>query len=157
MRMKSLTLALTLAMGLCLISSPLFAELTDEVQRVMEIILGEKRAYVNREMRLSPEEGEDFWPVYESYQEELKQIDEEFILFIWSRIEGAGVLSNDKAQSTIKEYVELERKRLNLKESYLEDFSQVLPPGKLLRYYQLETRAETFISSKMEKKIPLLE
>jgi len=157
MKAKSTTLALTIVIGLCMIPAPLVAEITDEVQRVLTIIMGEKKDFVQREMRLSPETAEEFWPVYESYQEELKGINEDYILFIWSRIEGAGILNSDKAETTIKEYFEIERSKLKLKESYLQEFSKVLPPGKLLRYYQLETRAKTFIDSKLSKKIPLLE
>lgn len=157
MRIKCLTIALTLAMGLCLVPNSLFAELTDEVQRVMRLIQEEKKSYVEREMKLSPEKSKDFWPVYESYQRELKQISEKYILFVWSRIEGVGFVSSDKAQTTIKEYLELEREKLELKDAFIEKFAGVLPPGKLLRYYQLETRAETFANSNIEKKIPLLE
>jgi len=157
MKAKSTTFVLTIVIGLCMIPAPLIAEITDEVQRVLTIVMGEKKGFVQREIRLSPETAEEFWPVYESYQEELKGINEDYILFIWSRIEGAGILSSDKAETTIKEYLELERDRLKLKESYLKEFSKVLPPGKLLRYYQLETRAEDFLNSKLSEKIPLLE
>jgi hypothetical protein len=66
-------------------------------------------------------------------------------------------LTSDKAQTTIKEYLDIERERLSLKETFIEKFTQVLPPGKLIRYYQLENRAETFINARLEQKIPLLE
>jgi len=150
-------LCLSLSVCLCLISSLVFAELTDEIQNVMRIIQGEKRAYIEDKMRLTPEEGKSFWPIYDEYQDALREINEDYILFVWSRIEGAGFLSSDKAQTTIMEYLDIERERLKLKESFIEKFTQVLPPGKLLRYYQLENRAETFINSRLEKKIPLLE
>ena len=148
---------IVLSLSLCLLSSPLLADITDDIQNTIRSILIKKRAYVESNMKLSPEEGEDFWPVYDSYQEELAQIDEKFILFFWSRIEGAGMLTHDRVQTTIREYLGIERERLELKESYIEQFSQILPPGKLLRYYQLETRAQTYINSAVERKIPLME
>jgi len=151
------TFFLTVSISFFLVSTTLAAGLTENIQNIITMVQSEKRTYVEKNMQLTPGEKEGFWPVYDEYQAALSEINEDYILFFWSRIEDTGFLSSDKAQATIMEYLDIERERLKLKESFIEKFTQVLPPGKLIRYYQLEKRAETFINTRLEQKIPLLE
>ena len=67
------------------------------------------------------------------------------------------ISSNDKAQTIIKEFLDIETKRIELINTFAGQFGEVLPPRKLIRYLQLESRAKTFINSRVEKRIPLLE
>jgi hypothetical protein len=148
---------LTVSISLFLGSTTFAAGLTENIQNIIAMVQSEKRTYIEDKMHLSPEEKEKFLTVYDEYQNALREINEDFILFVWSRMEDTGYLTSDKAQTTIKEYLDIERERLSLKETFIEKFTQVLPPGKLIRYYQLENRAETFINARLEQKIPLLE
>ena len=148
---------LTLSIYICLIPTVLVAGLTENIESILAEIRSYKRDYIEEKMHLTSEEKEKFWPVYDKYQEALRDLDEDYVLFVWANMEDTIILSNDKAQTIIKEFLDIETKRIELIKTFAGQFGEVLPPRKLIRYLQLESRAKTFINSRVEKKIPLLE
>jgi len=148
---------LTLSIYICLIPTVLVAGLTENIENILAEIRSYKRDYIEEKMHLTSEEKEKFWPVYDKYQEALRDLDEDYVLFVWANMEDTIILSNDKAQTIIKEFLDIETKRIELIKTFAGQFGEVLPPRKLIRYLQLESRAKTFINSRVEKRIPLLE
>ena len=148
---------LTLSIYICLIPTVLVAGLTENIESILAEIRSYKRDYIEAKMQLTSEEKEKFWPVYDKYQEALRDLDEDYVLFVWANMEDTIILSNDKAQTIIKEFLDIETMRIELIKTFAGQFGEVLPPRKLIRYLQLESRAKTFINSRVEKKIPLLE
>ena len=148
---------LTLSIYICLIPTVLVAGLTENIESILAEIRSYKRDYIEEKMQLTSEEKEKFWPVYDKYQEALRDLDEDYVLFVWANMEDKIILSNDKAQTIIKEFLDIETMRIELIKTFAGQFGEVLPPRKLIRYLQLESRAKTFINSRVEKKIPLLE
>jgi len=148
---------LTLSIYICLIPTVLVAGLTENIESILAEIRSYKRDYIEEKMHLTSEEKEKFWPVYDKYQEALRDLDEDYVLFVWANMEDTIILSNDKAQTIIKEFLDIETKRIELIKTFAGQFGEVLPPRKLIRYLQLESRAKTFINSRVEKRIPLLE
>jgi hypothetical protein len=140
-----------------LIPTVLIAGLTENIENILTQIQSNKRNYVETNMQLTSEENEKFWPVYDEYQEALKDLNEDYVLFVWANMDDTIISSNDKAQAIIKEFLDIETKRIELIKTYAGQFGQVLPPRKLIRYLQLESRAKTFINNMVEKRIPLLE
>ena len=148
---------LTLSIYICLIPTVLVAGLTENIESILAEIRSYKRDYIEEKMQLTSEEKEKFWLVYDKYQEALRDLDEDYVLFVWANMEDKIILSNDKAQTIIKEFLDIETKRIELIKTFAGQFGEVLPPRKLIRYLQLESRAKTFINSRVEKRIPLLE
>jgi len=63
-----------------------------------------KMAYITRELNLTPEEAQNFWPVYNNYENEIKQARNQY--------------PNDE--------VAFEKKVVQIKERYQKDFKKVL-------------------------------
>ena len=150
-------LCLTLAICVCLIPAVLAAGITDKVENVLAQVQVDKRSYIGEKMQLTPEEKAKFWPVYDKYQEALKELEEAYILFVWSNLEDAAIFSDDKARAVIDEYLDMETRRIELIKSFAGQFDEVLPAGKLIRYLQLENRANTFIHRNVEMIVPLMD
>ena len=143
----------------CLWALPAFAQdkPTDTMEIVRDAMNSDKRAFIALNMDLTEAEGEKFWPVYDKYQEALRDLNEDYVLFVWANMEDTLISSNDKAQTIIKEFLDIETMRIELIKTFAGQFGEVLPPRKLIRYLQLESRAKTFINNMVEKRIPLLE
>ena len=148
---------LTLSIYICLIPTVLVAGLTENIESILAEIRSYKRDYIEEKMQLTSEEKEKFWPVYDKYQEALRDLNEDYVLFVWANMEDTLISSNDKAQTIIKEFLDIETKRIELIKTFAGQFGEVLPPRKLIRYLQLESRAKTYMNNRVEKKIPLLD
>ncbi|MEO6230011.1 MAG: hypothetical protein ABJB11_02065 [Ferruginibacter sp.] len=76
-----------------------------------------KVAFISRELDLTPEEAQKFWPVYNQYSNELK-----------------GVVQDDQ------DVIDRDEKVLNLRKKYRDQFTKVLGPQRMNRLYNAEGR-----------------
>lgn len=57
----------------------------------------------------------------------------------------------------LEKFLSIRGDRLRLKESYVQEFSEILPPRKVMRYFQFENKFEAAIDHELAKNIPLVE
>jgi hypothetical protein len=86
------------------------------LKRVQEI----KVAYITRQLDLNPTQNEKFWPVYNQYQSELLQV------------------MRDRRASNGDNELFYQRKILNIRERYNNEFLKILPPDKVNMVYKSE-------------------
>lgn len=148
---------ITRMLALLLLSMPLtlFAQTSDEDQLSMEAVKANKKLIVARNMKLSDQEKKKFWPVYETYQNALRKVDEKAITLIEDYAKHYESLSGDKASNLLKQYFKVEEERLKLQQSYVKKFEKALPPQKVVRYYQIENKLDAIIDYELVEIIPL--
>jgi len=157
-------------------SAPTFAELTaptfDKEQSVVsdmenlaknignmdEGISSDKKLLIEDNMNLTDAEAKAFWPIYDSYQEELHQITKRLakIIDLYSLEYKKGVLSSEAAKKLLNEYLAIELAEVNLKQSYVPMFEKVIPVAKVARYIQIETKIHAVLFYEIAGKIPLV-
>lgn len=76
-----------------------------------------KVAYLSRELELSPEEAQRFWPLYNQYSKEMRN-----------------AITDDQ------DILDRDEKVLNLRKRYREEFGRVLGPQRVNRMYGAEGR-----------------
>ena len=89
-----------------------------------------KIAFITQKLDLNKTEAEKFWPVYNTYQQELREVYKQ-------RREAknkAKANPNDKFNNEL----EFETKLLDIKKKYKEEFSRVIPSEKVQLYFQSE-------------------
>jgi hypothetical protein len=64
-------------------------------------------------------------------------------------------LTDPVANQLLTEFVGIEKERARLKEKYLSKFKKVLPPRKVVRFYQLENKLDIAILNEMAENIPV--
>jgi hypothetical protein len=94
-----------------------------------------KRGYLNKQLDLSPEQAKKFWPLYNQYQQDMKQLARK-------RREnqmGRSHQSDDRQieQSMDKDF-NIQEKALRTRERYRDQFRQVMPPRKVMQFYKAE-------------------
>ncbi len=89
-----------------------------------------KNAYINKQMNLTPDEADRFWPVYDRYQQELTNVLRE------RRQNNSSPQPNGIDQ--VNREMSYDQQILNIKARYKDEFLRILPPDKVSVLYKSE-------------------
>ncbi|HON17670.1 MAG TPA: hypothetical protein PK990_00705 [Salinivirgaceae bacterium] len=100
-------------------------------------IAADRIAFLNRHLRLTPEEAKIFWPIYDQYIAEKEQLwrTQQSILF---RSRPSLDISSEQAKVFIDSLLLIDKKILDNEEKYSARFLEILPPEKVLRMRHAE-------------------
>ncbi len=90
-----------------------------------------KVAFISKELELTPDEAQKFWPVYNQYSKEIKE-----------------------ARKSVKDdgdVLEKDEKILNIRKRYKEQFARILGPQRMNRLYDSEGRFHQLLIRAMHK------
>jgi len=131
-------LMLTLMVIGCLVSTPLSAQDNEGIGKTLEAMQKEKNAIIAAAMKLTEQEKNGFWPLYREYQEALRKVQGRSFKLIseYAQEKEKDTFSDEKAKVLLNEYLDIEKERLELKNTYVQKFGKILPPMKVMRYFQ---------------------
>jgi hypothetical protein len=139
---------------------PAEAKPADNMQIMLDKVRADKKLLVANNMKLSEQEAQGFWPVYDAYQKDLQQLNNR----LQKAIKGyadlynqGGSMPDATAKQLMDEALAIEEAEVQLKRSYVPKLEKVLPMAKVARYLQLETKVRSAIKYDMAKSIPLME
>ena len=121
-------------------------------------IKADKKLLVAGNMDLNDAEGKQFWPLYDSYQKELEQLNQKLGKTITEYAEAfnKGPVPNDTAKKLMSEVLNVEEQEVKLKRSYAEKVGKVLPAMKAARYIQIENKIRAVVKAELAQAIPLV-
>ena len=90
-----------------------------------------KIAYFTRKLNLTPEEAQKFWPVYNQYAAELRQI---------------------RQQNRDLDELDMEEKVVNLRKKYKDDFSKILPGDKVNQFYKVDKEFNIYLRNELQER-----
>jgi hypothetical protein len=128
----------------------------DNMQIVREKVRADKKMFVAANMELTESEAKAFWPVYETYQDELFLLRTRTLKLIKDYGDAYEKMSNDKAKAMLDELMKIDSLGLKLRQAYLPKFRQVLPEVKVVRYYQIENKINAALMYELAANIPLM-
>jgi hypothetical protein len=131
------------------------ARTAEEIRLTREVINNERQALVTRAMDLTPEEMQRFWPLYRQYRLAASKVGDQIVTLITTYADNYQNLTDKVADKLLTEFVRLEEARARLKAQYLPKFKKVLPPKKVVRFYQIENKLDTALLAEMGQAIPL--
>jgi hypothetical protein len=155
--MKALAIVAALAFGMGL-GVPSFAQdkPADTMQLVRDKLKAAKKLLIADNMQLSDSEAKAFWPVYESYQRDLAEVNDRIGKVIDDYAASYETMTDEAAAKLVAEVVAVEADRTKLMQSYLPRFQQMLPARKVVRYYQLENKIRAVLNYELASNIPLV-
>ena len=124
------------------------------VRSFMEV---EREVMIEEELRLTDEEAEGFWPIYEAYRAEIDVLQDRYAGMIEEYANNYDALSEASAQRIVDEYFEIENELLAVREAYVDRFTEVLTIQKLARFYQMENRIDNVADLALMREIPLID
>ncbi len=121
-----------------------------------KVLKKEKKEIVKDVLELSNDEAKLFWPIYDQYMNELKPYNQIFVNTIKEYIDKYDHLTDEDAKKLFNNTILVEESRLRLKKKYYRKMVKVLPPQKVIRYFQLEKRLWAMIYNELTIDIPLI-
>jgi hypothetical protein len=122
---------------------------------VREAMRADKKALVATNLQLTDAEAKAFWPLYDKYEKDLLTAHNELYQVIEEYALHYDKLTNEKALDLIHRYLAAEEARTKVRDTYLKDFSKVLPGLKVARFYQIENKLDAIVRYEMAGRIPL--
>lgn len=116
-----------------------------------------KAGFIREGLRLNEKEAAAFWPIYKSYEADLKRVDDSRRQLIQDLMDNYETMSDDRAKELIKRKLATEGQKVEVKRAYLKRFEKILPGKTLARFLQLEYRFGLLIDLKNTAEIPLIE
>ncbi len=153
--MRTMSAALAFA-ALLALSGAVYAQDQQDVEKTRADILTNKKKIIAATLELRGQEAAVFWPLYEEYQNALRPVHDRSSRLIADYLRDYETLTDEQAKALLREFLNIEREQLKLKEIYVKKFSAVLSPKKVTRYFQLENKIQSVIDYDLAKKIPVV-
>ena len=151
-------LVIALAVALAVVAVPAVAQgqQADTMQMVRDKIRADKKLLIAENLPLTAAEAKAFWPVYDSYQQELSALNDRMIKLIKEYANNYQTMSDQTAKRLMDEYLAIDAARLKIRQAYIPRFRKVLREKQVARYYQLENKVQAAVSYELAAEIPLV-
>lgn len=141
MKRKVLLAVLALVLTFPVVAQEKLKECSKDVDKkeLQAKVMKMKRATFTKNLKLTKEESEKFWPIYETFDKDLNAIMEKKHASM-SKFRDIDLLDIDDEQATILFELEIETERAiaELKAHYYSKFSSVLPIQKVVKLFKEE-------------------
>jgi len=155
--MKHLFKIVWVVLAAVLLATPLWALQDEEIELTRLAIQQQRNQLVSQFMELSSEEIPAFWSVYEKYRTQMAKIGDRTQKLIIDYAENQDTLSDQNALAMLDESLKIEEAKLELRRKYVQEFKKVLPPKKVVRFFQLDNKFDAMVNYNLAGSIPLVE
>lgn len=97
-----------------------------------------KIAFISHHLNLTPEEAQKFWPVYNQYQNEMRELKINFKKKPGEQKAKPEEFSEKETEELMMKEMELAQKKLDLRKQYYSKFKEALPVKKVAKLYKGE-------------------
>jgi len=129
----------------------------DYVEIMRSVLKTEKKATVAEAMQLTDTESAPFWALYKEYNDQVYLAQNKRIKAIKDYADHYEDLSDEKADEIWMLVLKYQQETLKLEKKYYKKFKKILPTGKAVRYFQVESKIDALISAQLALEIPLVE
>jgi Spy/CpxP family protein refolding chaperone len=98
----------------------------------------QKVAFFTDQLQLTTDEAQKFWPVYNQYNSEKNDLNQDFMKGNQKFRNNADAMSDKDASDLADGYIRHAQKLVDLQKEYHLKLKDVLPPKKLLKLYNVE-------------------
>jgi hypothetical protein len=129
----------------------------DALRVTRDQVQTDRKPLVAKAMNLTDDEARVFWPIYDDYKTELSKLSDRTITLIAGFAANYTNLTDQQANEMTREYLSIEKERLNLREKYWEKFSHALPGKRVARFFQVERRLDAVVTLNLAQAISLVQ
>jgi hypothetical protein len=149
------TIAKILTMLIFLLPASLPAETFPEID--VEKLFAEKKAAIKDYIPLTEKQGKAFWPLFDDYEKEEMNIFIRRTAHIREYMQEHKNLSDEKAKSMMKDFLQIEADALKLKRALVKKFSEILPPKTVFQFFVFQQLLEVGFFSHIAEQLPEIE
>lgn len=133
------------------------ADAAEQIETIRAATAAERKILVMKEMNLTAEEAEKFWPLYEEYRNEMRIVGDIRVRIVTDYAGSYSTMTNELAEELLDDYVDYLEEQQKLTKKYIKQFRAILPDIKVTRYFQLEHKLDAAVDFELAARIPLME
>lgn len=111
-----------------------------------------KVAFITERLALNSEEAQQFWPVYNNYEEATQKLRRKERQRFGSQLPYLDDLSENEATALLAEFKGIQTEKHNLEQQFLQDLKQVLPSKKIVLLLKAEEDFKKRLLQQMRKR-----
>ena len=115
----------------------------------------ERKAAVGQNMYLSPAQSKVFWPLYDSYERRMDQIEDRHVREIKGYVASYMHLTDTDANHKLDEVIAILQARLDVQREYVPRFRAVLPGVVVTRFFQIDNKIRAMVQCNIAQMVPL--
>ena len=92
-----------------------------------------KVAFITDKLQLTPEESQQFWPIYNEYEDKQKEIRQAYQFS-----DSFATMTDAQAEQMLNDHLEMERRLLDLKRDYIDRMRSAIPVRKIVMLNRVE-------------------
>ncbi len=108
-----------------------------------------KAAFITKQLDLTPEEAEKFWPVYNQYQKEIEALNQSRMANTNNMKPDIDNMSDADVNKMIENELAYEQQQLDIRKKYVALFEKVLSVKKVAKLFQAEKDFKLFLLHQM--------
>ena len=111
-------------------------------------------AYLNQKLDLTSDEAKKFWPVYDQYKSDQRELRRQRQDNVESVRKSGGIdnMNDADAQKLIAAETDLETRELELRKKYVLKFEQVVPTHKVAKFFIAEDEFKRYLLNQLKRK-----
>lgn len=109
-----------------------------------------KIGFFTKKLNLTSAEAEKFWPVYDDYQSQKNLIQMDKLKLNRNFNQNENMLSEAQLEEIGDKFVDCLVRESNLAVAFHKKLKEVLPPAKVIRYYQAETQYKVQLLNELQ-------
>lgn len=129
-------------------------------RNVMELTRAEletaKKGIVAANMNLTNEEADRFWPLFDQYQAEWRQLGMQRLQLIQRYADSYQAMTDATADALAADLLAQEKKRTDVRSSWYGKMKQAIPAAKAARWLQIENKIQAIVDYELAAAIPLV-
>lgn len=104
--------------------------------------------FITREIKLTPEQAETFWPVLYAHDDKLRAIRKEMKALRPDK--PVADLSNEEALALIDKRLEIDEKRLNIDKEFIAELKKIISPQQIIGLHHAEEKFKKELLKKLK-------
>jgi hypothetical protein len=133
-----------------------FADLEPAIQMLRQEAGKDRRQIVKANMLLTNSEAARFWPIYDEYRAEMNKLGDRRVKLITDYAANRNSMSEDEGHRLLKEYLDFDKERVELKESYVKKFNKEVSARTTARFFQIDQKLDAATDAVLAARIPLI-
>jgi len=119
-----------------------------------EKIEAQKVAFITQKLNLTPEEAQQFWPLYNQFQSKIEELRKSRRRELMEAKGNIDILTDKEIEKLVDDEIVFKQKEIDLAKEYLPKFKAILPIKKIAKLYEAEEQFKRHLLNELKDKTP---
>jgi len=133
-----------------------FSDLEPAIQMLRSEVGKDRRAVVKANMLLTESESARFWPLYDEHRAEMAKVGDRRVRVISDYAANRNAMSEEEAHRLLEEALDIDKKRIDVKQDYVKKMSKELSARTVARFFQIDSKMDAVVDAELAARIPLI-